>query len=110
MSTKGSPKEPPPKRIPAPALPFIDINRPLRRLAFTPVAIEVRNSRQLGERLLVDPLPPGPCPRFPGEDRHRRIAEDLWRAPLRPPGHFPVDRRLAFYDRPRPQRVAGDVV
>ena len=39
------------------ALPLVDVNRLRRRLSFAPVAVEIGNPRQLGESLLVDPLP-----------------------------------------------------
>src|SRR5260370_31842699 len=90
--------------------PFVNVDWIRRRLAFAPVVIEVRNSGELCESLLIDPLASSRRARLPAEDRKRCVAQYLGRAPLRAVGHAPVNGSPALDDGARPQGVGGNVV
>ena len=74
-------------------LSLINVNRILRWLAKTPIMIEILHARQLEEHLLINHFAPRVRRRFLAEDRQRRVAHNLWSAPLALVPHRPIDRR-----------------
>jgi hypothetical protein len=90
--------------------PLVDVDGVGGGLAFAPIVVEIRDTGEFAQAVLVDPFASCRSARFLGEDGERRVAQDLGRAPLRAVGDFQIDGSQALDNGARPQSVGRDVV